>query len=142
MNTEFSPGRWRGPKPDISLCFRNWKSILSLQCATLETMQVSEEREWCAKQNVPFFHVPMSMITPPTGTEIDAALSIINNQSNWPILVHCHDGVDRTGIVVAHHRMEIGNKTFGEAIGEMLDMGFHLQRYFWWLPCYRAEEVR
>lgn len=136
-NSEVSSGIWRGSRPNGEAGLEGFKTILSLQCSTFERAQVFEEEDWCFNQNKDFLHVPMSLIAPPSSEDIDKALKIILSPASWPILVHCHDGVDRTGVVIAAYRM-FTNQSFGSAVGEMLDKGFHLDRYFWWLPALRG----
>lgn len=58
--------------------------------------------------------------------EIVAALKIIDNRKG-AILIHCHHGSDRTGIIVAMYRIVFQNWSKKEAIDEMLSekFGFH-----------------
>ncbi len=127
-------GVYRGPRPtskrDIEI--GGWTTIINLQCDSFEVAQVAEEKAWCQELSVKFIHLPMSMFTPPDSEQIQKAINAIKSSIN--VLVHCYQGVDRTGLVIASYRMVYQNWTYGKAIGEMLDAGFHLDRYFWWLP--------
>ena len=51
--------------------------------------------------------------------DILAALRILNDPANQPILVHCTHGADRTGLMMASYRMIIQGWTKEAAIAEM-----------------------
>ncbi len=130
---EVSPGIWRGARPKSADDLARFYTVVSLQCSTLELMQVAEEKAWCDGLGIEFVHVPMSMILPPSQDSVNKALDQSFYRRHGQTLLHCHDGVDRTGVVIFNRRIQEG-WSFGKAIGEMIDMGFHLDRYFWWLP--------
>jgi protein tyrosine/serine phosphatase len=109
------------------------RTVLNLQGFVVEEPQVAEERGWCAKAGLTFLHVGMNLLTSPPIESIKAALSYARLWSNEGAYLHCHDGLDRTGVVVAALRMTEG-RTFGEAMGEAFDDGFHIKRYFYWIP--------
>lgn len=52
-------------------------------------------------------------------------LKIINDKKNYPILVHCRHGSDRTGTMSAVYRIVIQGWTKKEAIKEMRDGGYN-----------------
>jgi protein tyrosine/serine phosphatase len=51
-------------------------------------------------------------------------LRIVSNPQRTPVLVHCHYGADRTGVMVAVYRIAIQGWTKDEAIREMTEGGF------------------
>jgi tyrosine-protein phosphatase SIW14 len=53
-----------------------------------------------------YFNVPMTGLTPPTGTEIDKILGILESTDAGPVFVHCMRGADRTGAVIAAYRID------------------------------------
>lgn len=136
-----APGLYRGPRPESrDDMFSLWKNrgvdrIVNLQGYVLELAQVEEERLWAsnAEHGIDFHHVPMDLVTPPTQADIAAALTAALAKPGTTYL-HCHDGVDRTGVVCMAYRMIVAKWTLGRAIGEMYDAGFHWGKYALWSP--------
>ncbi|GHV42496.1 hypothetical protein FACS1894187_24770 [Synergistales bacterium] len=62
--------------------------------------------------------------------EDDVVLAMITllNPDGGPYLVHCMDGADRTGMIIAVYRMVAQGWSRGEAVDEMMNggYGFHL----------------
>ena len=61
---------------------------------------------------------------PPTEENIKDLLGVLDAPQNYPILIHCKRGVDRTGVAVAVYRMERMGWTTGQAMREMLTNDF------------------
>jgi protein tyrosine/serine phosphatase len=55
--------------------------------------------------------------------DVVSALRILKNRKG-PILIHCHHGSDRTGLIVAMYKIVFRNKTKAEAVDEMVNGGF------------------
>jgi protein tyrosine/serine phosphatase len=55
--------------------------------------------------------------------DVVAALRIIKNRKG-PVLIHCHHGSDRTGLIVAMYKIVFRNETKAKAIDEMANGGF------------------
>jgi protein tyrosine/serine phosphatase len=60
----------------------------------------------------------------PEDEDVIRFLKIVSNTNNGPYLLHCLHGADRTGTMVAIHRMAFEGWTKQEAIKEMTDGGF------------------
>jgi protein tyrosine phosphatase (PTP) superfamily phosphohydrolase (DUF442 family) len=69
-----------------------------------------EETLFCKKKNIHFFNIPMLGKTPPTPEQIDLWLSIVRDSANQPVLVHCAEGVVRSGYMVAIYEIVIRNQ--------------------------------
>jgi len=52
-------------------------------------------------------------------------LRIATEPRNQPVLVHCREGVDRTGMMVAAYRMAVQDWPKGRAMAELEEQGFH-----------------
>ena len=52
-------------------------------------------------------------------------LKLVTDPENYPILVHCQHGADRTGTMVAVYRIFVQGWKTEEAIGELPRFGFH-----------------
>ncbi|MBV9123222.1 MAG: tyrosine-protein phosphatase, partial [Planctomycetes bacterium] len=55
---------------------------------------------------------------------IDAFLEILANKDNYPVLLHCHAGLHRTGLMTAVYRMAYQGWSPHEAIRELKANGF------------------
>jgi protein tyrosine/serine phosphatase len=55
--------------------------------------------------------------------DVVSALRIIKNRKG-PILIHCHHGSDRTGLIVAMYKIVFLNEIKADAIEEMVNGGF------------------
>lgn len=62
---------------------------------------------------------------PPTREESDTFLRLINDQTNWPVFVHCAGGRHRTGVLLAVYRMEVDGWSADQAYEEMKDFKFY-----------------
>jgi len=60
----------------------------------------------------------------PEDEDVVRFLKLVSNTNNGPFLIHCLHGADRTGTMIAIHRIAIEGWTKQEAIKEMTDGGF------------------
>jgi protein tyrosine/serine phosphatase len=139
---EVVPGVYRGPRPETIadvfwLKAQGIGRVLNLQGWVLEAIQEAHEEAWCKSVGVEYQHFPLDLIRPPSVADMRVAVGKINA---WKgnVYVHCHDGVDRTGMVCAAYRITEGHVTVGQAAGEMIDDGFHLVPYAFWLQSLRG----
>lgn len=69
------------------------------------TSQILEEKKsLLSNEKVNYLRIPSSQI--PTQENLAVFFRIIDNEENYPILVHCHDGVGRAVIYSAIYRIE------------------------------------
>ena len=61
-------------------------------------------------------------------------LKVLENPDNRPVFVHCREGKDRTGYMVASHRIMDQDWTADDAIHEMFD--FHFNTIFFENPIF------
>ena len=55
---------------------------------------------------------------------IDEYLAILDDPTNYPILIHCKAGLHRTGVFAAVYRMEYNGWSKQAALQEIRDLGF------------------
>lgn len=60
----------------------------------------------------------------PEHIEVNKAMRTLINQNNWPIYVHCENGWDRTGLIIAMFRVCHDNYSKDDAYNEMIMNGF------------------
>jgi protein tyrosine/serine phosphatase len=85
------------------------RSIVSLRLKNESAPQehwYKMEKSFCEARGIKFFHIPMLGNRPPTDEQLEKWLDIVSDQANHPILLHCAQGVTRTGVMVAVYQIE------------------------------------
>jgi protein tyrosine phosphatase (PTP) superfamily phosphohydrolase (DUF442 family) len=67
--------------------------------------QFQFEREFLEKKGVRLERLPVRLGGWPTKKDVDRFLELVNNPDNQPVLVHCAQGVRRTGMFAAVYQM-------------------------------------
>jgi tyrosine-protein phosphatase SIW14 len=70
-----------------------------------------------------YFNVPMQGLSRPTDEQVEKVLALINDSQNWPVLVHCNHGKDRTGTIIACYRISHDGWTSEKAKAEAKHYG-------------------
>lgn len=65
-----------------------------------------------------------------TRAHLVRSMAIINDAKNWPVLVHCQHGSDRTGAVIAAYRISVQGWHYRRAIREMVLGGFGFHKLY------------
>jgi protein tyrosine/serine phosphatase len=90
---------------------------------------IIRESELCRDLNVKYLLLKPDVIpkghpkdqVPPV---VDEYLSILDDQSTYPVLIHCKAGLHRTGRLTAIYRMEYHGWSQGEALRELRANGY------------------
>ena len=85
---------------------------------------LKEEKEARSK-GLRYFNVPFKRAGRPHEADIERVLTIINTPEYQPVFVHCKEGVDRTGTVIAVYRIAHDDWTSKEAQAEADRYGMH-----------------
>jgi tyrosine-protein phosphatase SIW14 len=119
---------YRGAQPDTEgfeyLAKLGVKVVLDLR--EHDSRSAAEERSVTAA-GMKYVNVPMTGHTPPTAAETDTILSLLENPDAGPVFVHCRQGMDRTGAVVAAYRIDHDNWDNARALK---DAKAHGMRFF------------
>lgn len=67
------------------------------------------EAQFCRNHDMKLVNIPMHCDTPPNAEQIARFLDIVTNPANQPVLMHCEQGVIRTGMMVAVYRKHLHN---------------------------------
>jgi protein tyrosine/serine phosphatase len=78
------------------------------------------EKELAERNGVKLYHFPFSATTGLREGQWEEIRTILTDESNLPVLVHCHGGGDRSGIVTALYRVEIQGWPLDKALKEMI----------------------
>jgi tyrosine-protein phosphatase SIW14 len=89
-----------------------------------------KEEELCTKLGTRFIHIPTSSWSVddegiiPAQEPVDRFLKVMDDQSAYPVMIHCFAGMHRTGAFCAIYRMEFQRWTNQEAMRELKELGY------------------
>jgi tyrosine-protein phosphatase SIW14 len=95
---------------------------------------ILQEKAIVQKLGMNLYNIPLSYWALPNRREIDRFLSIMGDEKNRPIFIHCQHGCDRTGMMIAIYRIAHEGWDVDDAYNEMRACGFHKIRvhHFKW----------
>lgn len=89
--------------------------------------KVRREKELAQENGLRFIHLHLSNWFASNDEEIHAIIEIIRNPELHPVFIHCKRGADRTGTIIAVHRMMFDGWTAKQANREAKTHGIG-----WW----------
>jgi len=89
--------------------------------------QFGQEMVLCNRRGVKFVRVPVKLGGWPTTEDVRKFLEVVEKKENQPVLVHCAQGVRRTGMMVAAFQESLLGWDDAKAKAAMLTFG-HSQR--------------
>jgi uncharacterized protein (TIGR01244 family) len=123
--SQVSPTVYRGGRPDGAGVYRlaqmGIKTIIDLED---DDQAVATEKQWAANAGLNFIHAPMNGMETPRDDEVNTILAQLDDPSIQPIYVHCMEGVDRTGLIIALYRVIDEGWNPKDAHDEMMAHGF------------------
>jgi tyrosine-protein phosphatase SIW14 len=121
---QVSAGLYRGAQPEghdyTDLRAIGIKMIVNLTSDDAD----ANERAMAESAGMKYVQIPMTTHTPPTATQLDQFLQIVNDPANQPVYVHCVGGRHRTGVMTAAYRMAHDAWTADRAFNEMKEYKF------------------
>lgn len=91
------------------------RSILSLRFGV-----PAYEEELAERYGLKLYHVPFSATKGFGEGQWEKIRNILIDESNLPLLIHCHGGGDRSGIVTAFYRVDVQEWPLEKAVREMI----------------------
>jgi protein tyrosine/serine phosphatase len=91
-----------------------FKSILSMRFGVPDY-----EKELAEQNGIKLYHVPFSATQGLGKGQWETIRQILTDESNLPLLVHCHGGGDRSGIVTVLYRVDVQGWPLEKALREM-----------------------
>jgi len=92
-----------------------------------EGPSIDEERAEVDRLGMRHIHMPLDGDKPVDPNAVARWLEIVQDKANAPVLVHCKQGVDRTGLMVAAFRKTIQGwspeRALAEAVEHRMDAG-------------------
>lgn len=86
------------------------------------------EKGFCARHGVRLAHFSFSDHSTPPADVFDNFIRIVAEPANHPVLVHCEQGIHRTGILSAAFRIAVQGWAVERAWDEMAQFGFDVAK--------------
>ena len=86
---------------------------------------IASEKELVESLGMKSVSIPLSVFKTVKDEDIQKFLSVVNDPKNGPVYMHCRQGQDRCGTMVAIYRLTQQNWGATQAYQEMLKYGFH-----------------
>ena len=117
---QVSPQIYRGAAPSLE----GYKTLKDLGIKTILNLERDREQEVIELLGMKEKYSPIDFFKDVDEHKIQETMNVLFDESLYPIYVHCAQGRDRTGMVVACYRIKSGwsNK---DAEDEMWSFGFH-----------------
>ena len=116
-----SEGLYRGGQPSE----HGFAELRKIGIRTVVSLRAfNPDRKLLAGMGFRQFHISCKTIHPEE-EDVMEFLQIVTDPLNQPVFVHCRDGTDRTGMMVAVYRMVVQNWSRQEALEEMKALGFN-----------------
>lgn len=120
---------YRGAQPRIDA----YASLRAMGIDTVVRLSTGEEfiageKERVEALGMRFISIPWRAADTPTAEQVSTFLNLFREQPTHTIFVHCREGVDRTGVMMALYRIAIDHFSVDRAIDEM--KAFHYRYIF------------
>jgi protein tyrosine/serine phosphatase len=121
-----TPHFYRGAQPAVEA----YPALRAMGIDTIIRLSTGEEfiageRERVESLGMRFVSLPWRVADAPTPAQVAAFLSILNEHPAPTVFVHCREGVDRTGVMVALYRLAVDRWTVDQALSEMKAFHYH-----------------
>ena len=83
----------------------------------------TQEEEMCSSRKIELDRIPVTLGGWPTSDDIQKFLKIVTDEKNQPVLVHCAQGVRRTGFFVAAYQESVMGYDKAKAEDSILNFG-------------------
>jgi protein tyrosine/serine phosphatase len=93
----------------------------------VEQKPFSLEQDYCRRSRIKYARIPVKLGGWPTAGDVQRFLSLAKMQKYQPVLVHCAQGVRRTGMMVAAYQMSVMGYDKQKAKASILTFG-HSER--------------
>jgi tyrosine-protein phosphatase SIW14 len=117
---------YRGAQPKVG----GMQQLAGLGIKTIVNLRgqgegVRNEQEEARAEGLRYFSIPFDRMGRPDDAKLKQVLAIMDAAENQPVFVHCKQGVDRTGTVIAIYRITHDGWTSEQAKAEANRYGMH-----------------
>lgn len=119
-----APGITRGAQPsDKALAMMARDGVKTIIDLRMNGSGTEDEEAKTNRLGMKYVHIPMTLLTP-NAQQVSQFLSVVNSPANLPAFVHCRQGADRTGTLVAIYRRKVQGWDFDKTYAEMREHHF------------------
>lgn len=118
---------YRGSQPEDE----NYRQLAAFGIKTIVDLRGDSERDARAlaeEAGLRYINLPLADKQYPQADAAEKFLEIVNDETNWPVYVHCAGGRHRTGSMIAVYRMSMEGWDLDHAYQEMKDYDFYSSR--------------
>jgi tyrosine-protein phosphatase SIW14 len=120
---EVDPNVYRGAQPSLE----GFRNLAALGVKTIVDLRgddrLPEEQKEVEELGLRYISAPMSGLTAPSDEQIANILAVFDAADTGPVFVHCREGKDRTGTVVACYRISHDHWANDKALAEAKEYG-------------------
>ncbi|MCG3128902.1 MAG: hypothetical protein CHACPFDD_03798 [Phycisphaerae bacterium] len=84
----------------------------------------ARERDFCQHAGIRFVHMPFTDQAAPPADLFDRFIDLLRQPDSAPALVHCEQGIHRTGVLVAAYRVALERAALSVVLNELHAGGF------------------
>lgn len=110
-----------------TIAFTGVKTVVSLiddkELADPNKPQFLQETNFCTGKQLQYIRIPVPLGGWPKSEDLKTFIAIVSNPANQPVLVHCAQGVRRTGMFVAAYQMSVMRESPDKVKNEILSFG-------------------
>jgi len=125
-----TPFLWRSAQPSEKSLQRmrdhGLKTLINLK---RDETNHAWERSAAERIGLQYYYFPMDAEGDHDLEQIAEILRVIKDPANHPVLIHCHGGKDRTGLISSIFKIEYTEEDFNDIYKEMLVFGYHQERF-------------
>lgn len=113
---------YRGAQPQIE----GYATLKKMGIKTVINLRTSKsEKKEVVSAGMKSVEIPLNVLKDVDIKKVNNILDMMADTDNQPVYVHCRQGQDRTGIVIAAYRMKVEGWSLKEAEAEMQAFGFN-----------------
>jgi protein tyrosine/serine phosphatase len=90
-----------------------------------ESGEVSSEKKSVESLGMKFVNLPWNGAGLPSRDELLTFFTLLRDNPDQKVFIHCQYGADRTGVMIALYRIAVDHWTSEQAIAEMKDFHYH-----------------
>mgnify|MGYP001617255545 CR=1 FL=1 len=122
---QVNPQLYRGGEPKKL----GWDKLKSLGIKSIVNLEEkrpgdSNEKRTAESLGIKVYCLPLSLYSVPSEEQVLMFLGIVLTPDNQPVFIHCNNGRDRTGVMIAMYRVVVNGWTIKDAYGEATSLGY------------------